>query len=226
MAARAASSIPKRASSAASSPTTKKSREGERSRSSSAEPPAVHEKKLHERAMERSPAEQGETQKRRKKSQEDTAIGACLEGGREREKMVVEVPIQETHRHSHSLAAEDEMEEEELELFQIVQEDLRLKSTVGWQNAVKSLNSALNHLERPESQLFLEFAFPRIVSIMLDQQYVVALEVLSVGSLWGCWCSDRRYKCAGINRRTDAAMSLSCLGAASGCVQLEQDRLV
>lgn len=64
------------------------------------------------------------------------------------------------------------MEDEELELFHIVQDDLRLKSTVGWQNAVKSLTAALHHLERPESQLFLEYAFPRIVSIMLDQQYV------------------------------------------------------
>lgn len=65
---------------------------------------------------------------------------------------------------------DDEMEEEELELFHIVQEDLRLKSTVGWQNAVKSLSSALSHIERPESQLFLEYAFPKIISIMLDQQ--------------------------------------------------------
>lgn len=67
-------------------------------------------------------------------------------------------------------ADDDEMEEEELELFHIVQEDLRVKSTVGWQNAVKSLNSALNHIDRPESQLFLEYAFSKIISIMLDQQ--------------------------------------------------------
>lgn len=66
----------------------------------------------------------------------------------------------------------DEMEEEELELFHVVQEDLRLKSTVGWQNAVKTLNSALAHIDRSESQLFLDYAFPKIVSIMLDQQYV------------------------------------------------------
>lgn len=62
------------------------------------------------------------------------------------------------------------MDEEELELFHIVQEDLRLKSTVGWQNAVKVLNSALTHIDRPESQLFLDYAFARIISIMLDQQ--------------------------------------------------------
>ncbi|RLN64013.1 hypothetical protein BBJ29_002383 [Phytophthora kernoviae] len=62
-----------------------------------------------------------------------------------------------------------EMEEEELELFQEVQEDLRLKSTVGWQNAVKVLNSAFSHFDRPESQAFLDDAFSKIISIMLDQ---------------------------------------------------------
>ncbi|RLN14311.1 hypothetical protein BBO99_00002879 [Phytophthora kernoviae] len=61
------------------------------------------------------------------------------------------------------------MEEEELELFQEVQEDLRLKSTVGWQNAVKVLNSAFSHFDRPESQAFLDDAFSKIISIMLDQ---------------------------------------------------------
>lgn len=72
-----------------------------------------------------------------------------------------------------SAGAVDEMEEEELELFQIVLEDLRVKSTVVWQNAVKTLNSALAHIDRPESQRFLDYAFPKIVSIMLDQQYVL-----------------------------------------------------
>ncbi|KAG1686533.1 hypothetical protein DVH05_006499 [Phytophthora capsici] len=61
------------------------------------------------------------------------------------------------------------MEDDELELFHVVQEDLRLKSTVGWQNAVKVLNSAYQHLERPESQAFLDDAFQKIISIMLDQ---------------------------------------------------------
>jgi hypothetical protein len=72
-----------------------------------------------------------------------------------------------------SAFAVDDMEEEELELFQIVLEDLRVKSTVVWQNAVKTLNSALVHIDRPESQRFLDYAFPKIVSIMLDQQYVL-----------------------------------------------------
>ncbi|RMX67424.1 hypothetical protein DD238_003305 [Peronospora effusa] len=65
------------------------------------------------------------------------------------------------------------MDDDEVELFHIVQEDLRLKSTVGWQNAVKVLNSAYQHLERSESQGFLDDAFSKIISIMLDQQYVV-----------------------------------------------------
>jgi len=53
---------------------------------------------------------------------------------------------------------------------QAVQEDLRLKSTVGWQNAVKVLNAAYQHMDRPESQAFLDDAFHKIISIMLDQQ--------------------------------------------------------
>ncbi|KAH7484181.1 putative ubiquitin carboxyl-terminal hydrolase FAF-X [Phytophthora ramorum] len=61
------------------------------------------------------------------------------------------------------------MQDDELELFHVVQDDLRLKSTVGWQNAVKVLNSALAHADRPESQAFLDDAFAKIVSIMLDQ---------------------------------------------------------
>jgi hypothetical protein len=60
--------------------------------------------------------------------------------------------------------------DEEAELFHVVQEDLRLKSTVGWQNAVKSLTSAMNHIDRQESQMFLEYCFQKIISIMLDQQ--------------------------------------------------------
>ncbi|GLD98477.1 hypothetical protein PINS_up007174 [Pythium insidiosum] len=63
----------------------------------------------------------------------------------------------------------DDMEDEEIELFHLVVEDLRVKSTVGWQNAVKTLNSALTHFERDESQRFLEHAFYKIVNIMLDQ---------------------------------------------------------
>ncbi|KAG7400469.1 Ubiquitin carboxyl-terminal hydrolase 34 [Phytophthora boehmeriae] len=85
--------------------------------------------------MERAPAQDKDSQKRRKKSQDSP----------------------------------HEMEEEELELFHEVQEDLRLKSTVGWQNAVKVLNSAFSHFDRPESQAFLDDAFSKIVSIMLDQ---------------------------------------------------------
>lgn len=64
------------------------------------------------------------------------------------------------------------MEDEDLELFHVVQEDLRLKSTVGWQNAVKVLNAAYQHVDRPESQAFLDDAFFKIISIMLDQQCV------------------------------------------------------
>ncbi|OWZ18878.1 Ubiquitin-specific protease [Phytophthora megakarya] len=89
--------------------------------------------------MERAPAQDKDSQKRRKKSQEST--GGHL----------------------------GDMEEEELELFHVVQEDLRLKSTVGWQNAVKVLNSAYQHIDRPESQVFLDDAFLKIISIMLDQ---------------------------------------------------------
>ncbi|KAI9912824.1 hypothetical protein PsorP6_005736 [Peronosclerospora sorghi] len=81
-----------------------------------------------------------ESQKRRKKSQENS-----------------------------SGLQENAMEDDELELFHVVQEDLRLKSTVGWQNAVKVLNSAYQHLDRPESQAFLDDAFSKIISIMLDQ---------------------------------------------------------
>ncbi|KAF4046271.1 Ubiquitin carboxyl-terminal hydrolase domain-containing protein [Phytophthora infestans] len=89
--------------------------------------------------MDRAPAQDKDSQKRRKKSQESTS----------------------------GLATD--MEEEELELFHVVQEDLRHKSTVGWQNAVKVLNSAYQHIDRPESQAFLDDAFQKIVSIMLDQ---------------------------------------------------------
>ncbi|KAJ0412664.1 hypothetical protein ATCC90586_002294 [Pythium insidiosum] len=63
----------------------------------------------------------------------------------------------------------DDMEDQDLELFRIVVEDLRVKSTVGWQNAVKTLNTALTHFERDESQRFLDQAFYKIVNIMLDQ---------------------------------------------------------
>ncbi|TMW63070.1 hypothetical protein Poli38472_005688 [Pythium oligandrum] len=66
-------------------------------------------------------------------------------------------------------AQRDEMDDEDVELFQVVVEDLRRNSTVGWQNAVKSLTAALTHIEREESLRFLDFAFARIVSIMLDQ---------------------------------------------------------
>ena len=69
----------------------------------------------------------------------------------------------------------DAMDDEQLELFHVVQEDLCHKSTVGWQNAVKVLNSAYQHLERPESQAFLDDAFSKIISIMLDQQYVLTI---------------------------------------------------
>ncbi|KAJ8524371.1 hypothetical protein ON010_g16747 [Phytophthora cinnamomi] len=88
--------------------------------------------------MERAPAQDKDSQKRRKKSQESTHLPG-------------------------------DMEDEELELFHVVQEDLRLKSTVGWQNAVKVLNSAYQHADRPESQAFLDDAFFKIISIMLDQ---------------------------------------------------------
>jgi hypothetical protein len=90
--------------------------------------------------MERAPAQDQDGQKRRKKSQE-------------------------------SVTQQDQaMQDEELELFHVVQEDLRLKSTVGWQNAVKVLNAAYQHMDRPESQAFLDDAFHKIISIMLDQQ--------------------------------------------------------
>lgn len=89
--------------------------------------------------MERAPGLVKDNQKRRKKSQESTT--------------------------GHS----GDMEEEELELFHVVQEDLRLKSTVGWQNAVKVLNLAYQHIERHESQSFLDDAFQKVISIMLDQ---------------------------------------------------------
>ncbi|GMF64527.1 unnamed protein product [Phytophthora lilii] len=97
--------------------------------------------------MERAPAQDKDSQKRRKKSQESTA--------------------------GHL----PDMDEDELELFHVVQEDLRLKSTVGWQNAVKVLNSAFQHLDRPESQAFLDDAFSKIISIMLDQQCCLSLAV-------------------------------------------------
>ncbi|UIZ29695.1 hypothetical protein KXD40_002914 [Peronospora effusa] len=89
--------------------------------------------------MDRAPAQDKDSQKRRKKSQETSGT------------------YPET------------MDDDEVELFHIVQEDLRLKSTVGWQNAVKVLNSAYQHLERSESQGFLDDAFSKIISIMLDQ---------------------------------------------------------
>lgn len=95
--------------------------------------------------MERAPAQDQDGQKRRKKSQEGP------------------------HSHSH---LPSDMEHEDLELFHVVREDLRLKSTVGWQNAVKVLNAAQQHVDRPESQVFLDDAFFKIISIMLDQQCV------------------------------------------------------
>ncbi|RLN71972.1 hypothetical protein BBJ28_00013717, partial [Nothophytophthora sp. Chile5] len=76
---------------------------------------------------------------------------------------------QKRRKKSQEESAQEEMDEEELELFHVVQEDLRLKSTVGWQNAVKALNSAFSHINRPESQAFLDDAFAKIISIMLDQ---------------------------------------------------------
>ncbi|CAI5715358.1 unnamed protein product [Peronospora destructor] len=77
--------------------------------------------------MDRAPAQDKDGQKRRKKSQENSGT------------------YQET------------MEDEELELFHVVQEDLRLKSTVGWQNAVKvslvscwiNMRVKLDHLKNP-----------------------------------------------------------------------------
>uniref|UniRef100_M4BN22 USP domain-containing protein n=1 Tax=Hyaloperonospora arabidopsidis (strain Emoy2) TaxID=559515 RepID=M4BN22_HYAAE len=90
--------------------------------------------------MDRAPVHDKDSQKRRKKSQESSSTGHV-----------------------------DAMDDEQLELFQVVQEDLCQKSTVGWQNAVKVLNSAYQHLERPESQAFLDDAFSKIISIMLDQ---------------------------------------------------------
>ncbi|KAE9358655.1 hypothetical protein PF008_g2606 [Phytophthora fragariae] len=93
--------------------------------------------------MERAPAQDQDGQKRRKKSQEGS--------------------------HSHLPVAASDMEHEDLELFHVVREDLRLKSTVGWQNAVKVLNAAQQHVDRFESQVFLDDAFFKIISIMLDQ---------------------------------------------------------
>ncbi|CEG36029.1 ubiquitin carboxyl-terminal hydrolase partial [Plasmopara halstedii] len=89
--------------------------------------------------MERTPAQDKDSQKRRKKSQESTS------------------------------GQFGDMEEEELELFHVVRDDLRHKSTVGWQNAVKVLNAAYQHIDHPESQAFLDDSFQKIISIMLDQ---------------------------------------------------------
>ncbi|GMF53147.1 unnamed protein product [Phytophthora fragariaefolia] len=83
---------------------------------------------------------------------------------------------QKRRKKSQESSLAGDMEDDELELFHVVQEDLRLKSTVGWQNAVKVLNSAYQHLERPESQAFLDDAFFKIISIMLDQHKIGSFE--------------------------------------------------
>ena len=57
-----------------------------------------------------------------------------------------------------------------LALFRVVYDDLRNKSTVGWQNAVTSFDAAHAHLDREESFEFLQLCFRQIVGIMLDQQ--------------------------------------------------------
>lgn len=56
-----------------------------------------------------------------------------------------------------------------LELFQEVYEDLIEKSTVGWQNAVSSLEFALEYYETKEAQIFMDNCLHRIMGIMLDQ---------------------------------------------------------
>ena len=60
-----------------------------------------------------------------------------------------------------------------MELYRLVYEDLRTKSTVGWQNAVTAFETATAHPETPATVEFLQLCFRQIVSIMLDQQYVL-----------------------------------------------------
>ncbi|KDO28586.1 hypothetical protein SPRG_06442 [Saprolegnia parasitica CBS 223.65] len=56
-----------------------------------------------------------------------------------------------------------------MELYRVVYEDLRTKSTVGWQNAVTAFETATAHPETPATIEFLQLCFRQIVSIMLDQ---------------------------------------------------------
>nr|CCA20199.1 predicted protein putative [Albugo laibachii Nc14] len=94
-----------------------------------------------------------EKQKRRKKSQDEESDAVVL---------------MNSSNHNLMYSAAD-IEEETLELYQLVAHDLKSKSTVGWQNAVESLNAASAFIEHQESQLFLRECLNKIVSIMLDQ---------------------------------------------------------
>ncbi|CCI44983.1 unnamed protein product [Albugo candida] len=94
-----------------------------------------------------------EKQKRRKKSQDEESDA-----------------IASMNSSNHNLLySAAEIGEETLELYQLVAHDLKTKSTVGWQNAVESLNAASAFIHHQESQSFLSECFNKIVSIMLDQ---------------------------------------------------------
>ncbi|OQS02233.1 ubiquitin-specific protease [Thraustotheca clavata] len=64
---------------------------------------------------------------------------------------------------------QEDLQPAQLELYRVVYEDLRSKSTVGWQNAVNSFETASVHLEAPATVEFLQLCFRQILSIMLDQ---------------------------------------------------------
>jgi hypothetical protein len=80
------------------------------------------------------------------------------EHDKDKRRRIQDTSVEESH-HSH--------------LFRVIHEDLRTKSTVGWQNAVTSFENAYNHLDDANTQEFLQLCFRQIVGIMLDQQYVV-----------------------------------------------------
>ncbi|OQR84903.1 ubiquitin-specific protease [Achlya hypogyna] len=63
----------------------------------------------------------------------------------------------------------DPLQAHDMDLFRLVYEDLRTKSTVGWQNAVNAFETASSHPDTGATVEFLNLCFRQIVSIMLDQ---------------------------------------------------------
>lgn len=118
-----------------------------------------------------------EKQKRRKKSQDEESDAIASMNSSNHNLLysagtVSSYQRKREHESDRFCIIVAEIGEETLELYQLVAHDLKTKSTVGWQNAVESLNAASAFIHHQESQSFLSECFNKIVSIMLDQQYV------------------------------------------------------